>query len=196
MSMAPGQSRLVIIRGNSAGGKTSVAREVRSRYGRGIALIEQDHLRRVLLREHDSNGIDPAAPALVAVTARTALEHGFHTIVEGMMAGDSYRGMLQELITAHRGPSAVFYLDVSLPETIRRHRGRPETARVTDEQLTSWYVPGDLLGVPGEQVIGEASTFEQTVATILHDSGLASTAPLSACPARCPRCRAKDAAGS
>ncbi|GAB2933366.1 hypothetical protein GCM10027203_37290 [Nonomuraea fastidiosa] len=45
---------LVVIRGNSGSGKTSVARALRQAYGRrGLALIGQDVVRRDILREHD-----------------------------------------------------------------------------------------------------------------------------------------------
>jgi predicted kinase len=187
----PEPSTLVIIRGNSASGKTTAAREVRARYGRGAALIEQDYLRRVLLCEHDTSSIEVAAPAVIAATARAALDHGYHVIVEGMMLASRYATTLGELIAGHRGPSHVFYLDVSLRETLRRHRGKDGLDGVTDDHLRSWYTERDLLGVPAETVIDESSTFEHTVTTILHESGLASTPPLAACPARCPNCRQK-----
>ncbi|GAB7044543.1 MULTISPECIES: AAA family ATPase [Catenuloplanes] len=185
------RSTLVVIRGNSASGKTTAAREVRARYGRGAALIEQDYLRRVLLREHDIGGIDAAAPAVITATARAALEHGYHAIVEGMLIASRYATALRELIAGHRGPSHVFYLDVSLPETLRRHRGKDGLAGVTDEDLRSWYTERDLLGVPTETVIDESSTFEDTVTTILRESGLATAPQLAACPTRCPRCQEK-----
>ncbi|MGD7789618.1 zeta toxin family protein [Propionibacteriaceae bacterium Y1700] len=44
---------LVIIRGNSASGKTTAARSLQLALGRGTANIGQDHFRRVVLREHD-----------------------------------------------------------------------------------------------------------------------------------------------
>jgi predicted kinase len=182
---------LVIIRGNSASGKTTAAREVRACYGRGAALIEQDYLRRVLLREHDTSSIEVAAPAVIAATAGAALDHGYHVIVEGMMLASRYATTLGELIAGHRGPSHLFYLDVGLQETLRRHRGKDGLDGVTDDHLRSWYTERDLLGLPGETVIDESSTFERTVTTILHESGLAATPPLAACPACCPRCQEK-----
>lgn len=182
---------LVIVRGNSASGKSTAAREVRDRYGRGCALVEQDHLRRTLLREHDSSNTDVAAPAVITATARAALDHGYHVIIEGIMAASRYAGALGELIETHDGPTHAFYLDVSLAETLRRHRRRPDMDHVTDDHLRSWYLERDLLGLPGERLIGDSSTLEQTVATIWHDSGLSTAAPLAACPARCARCQAK-----
>ena len=57
---------------------------------RGAALLEQDYLRRRLLREHDSTHTNPVAPAFVTVTARTALDLGDHVIPEGFLHTESY----------------------------------------------------------------------------------------------------------
>ena len=167
-------TRLVIIRGNSGSGKSSIAREVRARYGhRGIGLIEQDYLRRVLLRELDRSG--GIAPDLIETNARFVLDHGYHAIVEGILHTGRYAAMLQRLITAHAGRTSVYYLDVSFAETLRRHATRPQAAEFTPEQMAGWYAEHDVLGVPGERVIGEASPFEGTVEFILTTSGLLET---------------------
>ncbi len=42
---------LVCIRGDSGSGKSSIARDLRRQHGRGCALVEQDYLRHILLRE-------------------------------------------------------------------------------------------------------------------------------------------------
>ncbi|BAL89906.1 hypothetical protein AMIS_46860 [Actinoplanes missouriensis 431] len=184
---------LLVIRGNSGSGKTTTAREVRRRYGRGCALIEQDHVRRVVLREHGGGGADRVAPDLITAMARTALAGGYHVIVEGILHTGQYGDPLRTLIAAHPGPAACFYLDVTFEETLRRHRGRAEPIPVGPETMRGWYSPGDLLGVPGEVVIPEETGFENAVTTILHASGLAGAAPASPCPARCERCREKAA---
>ncbi len=44
-------TRLIVLRGNSGSGKSTVARAVRERYGRGCAPVEQDYLREIVLRE-------------------------------------------------------------------------------------------------------------------------------------------------
>ncbi|EEP73584.1 hypothetical protein MCAG_03911 [Micromonospora sp. ATCC 39149] len=42
---------------------------------RGAALLEQDYLRRTVLREHDSARIDPVAPVFITATALLAERH-------------------------------------------------------------------------------------------------------------------------
>jgi len=187
---------LVVIRGNSGSGKTTAAREVRCRYGRGAALIEQDHWRRVVLREHGGLGDDAVAPGFIDVSVRHLLGAGYHVIVEGILHTRGYRSMLRRLITDHPGPSHVFYLDVSFAETVRRHHSRAEPIPITADDMAGWYTELDVLNVGGEVVIGEESTLEQTVATILEVSGLTVAAPLTPCPARCPRCADKASAAA
>ncbi|MFI7517548.1 AAA family ATPase [Micromonospora echinofusca] len=187
----PSPPTLVIIRGNSGSGKTTTAREVRRRFGRGAALLEQDYLRRTVLREHDSARIDPVASAFITATARTALDLGYHVILEGILHTERYAAVLHQLIDDHPGPVAVFYLDVSFDETVRRHLSRAEPIPVTPDEMRKWYTHHDLLDIPGETVIGETSTFEQTVTTILHASGLTTVAPQTPCPRRCPHCARK-----
>ncbi|WP_434739353.1 AAA family ATPase [Micromonospora sp. SH-82] len=179
---------LVIIRGNSGSGKTTTAREVRRRYGRGAALLEQDYFRRIVLREHDTAGIAPVAPTFITTTARTALDLGYHVILEGILHTERYAPALHHLIDHHPGPTTVFYLDVSYDETVHRHTHRAEPIPVTPDQMRHWYTHLDLLGTPGEITIPEHSTLDQTITTILHRSGLTSTPAHTPCPRRCPHC--------
>lgn len=178
---------LVIIRGNSGSGKTSVAREVRHRYGRGCALIEQDQMRRIVLREHEIAANDLVAPSFIAAVTRAALDGGYHVVLEGILHSERYAKALRQLIAGHRGTTAIYYLDVPLAETLRRHDDRPE-AEFTVDDMRAWYVEHDILGTPGEHVIGEDSSLDQTVTTILHTSGLGYVPALTPCPIRCPDC--------
>lgn len=182
---------LVVIRGNSGSGKTTTAREVRRRYGRGCALLEQDHLRRIILREHGGSTMGPVAPGFIAMNARYLLATGYHVVLEGILDTRGYGTALRQLIAEHTGPSHVYYLDVSFDETVRRHVGRAEPIPVTADQMRDWYLPRDVLGVEGETVIHEAMTQDQTVATILHTSGLADAEAVTPCPTRCPHCAAE-----
>ena len=185
---------LVLIRGNSGSGKTSVAREVRRRHGRGCALLEQDYLRRVILRELDSASSMNVAPGFIAHSAAYALDHGYHVIVEGILHSRRYGDLLHDLLDRHAGRSHVFYFDVSYDETVRRHATRPLSAEFTPEQMREWYAPHDLLGAAGEHVIPESSGFEDTVGLITARSGLRSADPELASPAGSARaCAQADA---
>lgn len=160
---------LVVLRGNSGSGKTTLARRLQLAMGRGTANIGQDHFRRTVLREHDVPGGDNIA--LIAHTARYCLGIGYHVILEGIFYSEHYGDMLHELIYTHRGPAHVFYLDVPLEETLRRHEGRPLRAEVQPAQLRGWYLARDVLGIPGEVVLDNTGDVDATTRLILEHIG-------------------------
>lgn len=171
-------SRLVVIRGNSASGKSSVAAGIRDRFGRGLALVGQDNLRRVVLRERDRPGASNIG--LISAVARYALDAGYHVVVEGILYADRYGDMLDTLVREHRGTTRCYYLDVSLAETLVRHATKPDAAylaQVTERELTGWYRPHDVLPSGIETVIGAGHSLEETVDRIMRDTGLDGLAP-------------------
>lgn len=49
-------SKLIIIRGNSGSGKTTIAKKLQHHLGHGTLLIAQDVVRRDMLKVHDREG--------------------------------------------------------------------------------------------------------------------------------------------
>ncbi|WP_345583856.1 AAA family ATPase [Streptomyces prasinosporus] len=165
------ETRLVVLRGNSASGKSSVAAGLRERFGRGLALVAQDNLRRVVLRERDRPGA--ANIGLIDLTARYALDAGYHVVVEGILYADHYGDMLAALRADHRGPTHGYYLDVPFAETLARHATKPIADDVGETRLRDWYRERDLLPGGVETVIGADSTLAATVDRVMLESGLA-----------------------
>lgn len=61
--------KLIMLRGNSGSGKTTVAKELQKLFGRGTMVLSQDMIRREVLKERD--GIDPPALPLIKQTLRS-----------------------------------------------------------------------------------------------------------------------------
>ncbi|CAM5287959.1 AAA family ATPase [Kitasatospora aureofaciens] len=161
---------LVVVRGPSGAGKSSVAAGLRAAYGRGLALVGQDLLRRTVLRERDVPG--GANIGLISLVARHALDSGFHVVVEGILAAERYGPMLADLVADHRGRSHLYYLDVDFAETVRRHATRSQAAEFSPEDMAGWYRERDLLPGGAERVVPQDSTLAGTVARILADTAL------------------------
>ncbi|WP_052489865.1 AAA family ATPase [Streptomyces sp. 150FB] len=168
------QTRLVVLRGNSASGKSSVAAAVRERYGRGIAVVSQDTLRRNVLRERDILG--GANVGLIDLTVRYALEHGFHAVLEGILYVAHYGDMLAGLLADYPGHSYCFYFDVPFEQTLERHATKPIAREVGEAHLREWYRPLDLLPGGVETLISASSALDETVDQVMRVSGLAALA--------------------
>ena len=174
----PSSTRLIVLRGNSASGKSSVATGLRERYGRGIALVRQDVLRREVLRERDVPG--GANIGLIDLTVRHALAHGFHTVLEGILYFPHYGEMLSGLLADFPDRTHCYYLDVPFEETLARHATKPIADEVTEHQLREWYQPLDLQPGGAETVVPATSSLEETVDRVLRESGLSVGDPLNA----------------
>ncbi len=166
-------TKLIVIRGPSGAGKSSIARRLQLRHGRGCALVGQDYLRRVVLRERDLPG--GIAPALIAQTVRFCLDNGYHVVLEGILHSARHAGMIRALSAAHLGQTTVFYLDIPFEETLRRHAMRPQAAEFGPDQMRDWYAAHDVLGLQGEHIIDETAAMEDIIGLIAATAGLPQT---------------------
>ncbi|GIH79083.1 kinase [Planobispora longispora] len=163
-------TRLIVLRGNSASGKSTIAARLRACYGRGLAVVGQDVIRRDILRERDQAGA--ATIGLIDVVVRYALDNDYHVVLEGILYADRYGAMLQALRAGHRGSSHFYYLDVPFAETLRRHATKPQASAYGETEMREWFRPLDLLDTGCEQIIGPDSSPEETLQRILADTGL------------------------
>ncbi|MGH3491229.1 MAG: methyltransferase domain-containing protein, partial [Actinopolymorphaceae bacterium] len=148
--------------------------------GHGLAWVSQDIIRRTILREHDYPGM--ANIGLIELTARYALDHGYHVVLEGILYADRYESMLARLHRDHRGPTHFYYFDMSFVETVRRHATRSQATEFTPEDMESWYRPRDLLTQVDERIVDESSTLDDTVDRILTDTALQEYANITEIP--------------
>ena len=158
-------TQLYVIRGNSASGKTTVAHALRAALEPPAMVVEQDHLRRIVLKEKDQPE-NTDAVELIRRVAEFGLERGYRVVLEGILTSEKYGPMIGRLIARADG-ARVFYLDVSFKETLRRHATKPTADAYGEPELRSWWRERDLLGVANETLVEEASTLEQTVALML-----------------------------
>jgi len=160
-------TRMVVLRGNSGSGKSTTARALRDRIGRGVAWVEQDHLRRVVLRDYDVP--DGASIGLIDQTVRYALDHGYDVILEGILHTAYYEPMLRRLTADHRGNSGHYYFDIPFDETVRRHATRPLAQAFSADDMRTWYRTRDLLDFVEERVIDHTSSLDGTITRIIAD---------------------------
>jgi len=161
-------SILVVLRGNSGSGKSTVARALQPELG--AVWIEQDYFRRVVLGE--SGNYSPLSVELIEQSAALALGHGRTVIMEGMFNASKYSETFLRLRDGHPGPSWFYAYDLTLEETFRRHQSRPhKAADFGEKQMRDWYRGWDPLnGIPEQRILA-AESLETTVRRIRADVG-------------------------
>ncbi len=163
------KSKLIIIRGNSASGKSTVAKRIRELSDRRIAYVEQDNIRRTILKEKETD--DGVNIALIKMVTEFALARNYDVILEGMLKQHSHGEMMKDILGVCT-EAYVFYFDVSFEVTLQRHATKPIADEVSEEMLKAWFKDKDLTGFPGEYVIPEDFTVEQAALYIIKTAGL------------------------
>lgn len=163
-------AKLIILRGPSGSGKSSVAKKLREKIKSKTALVEHDYLRRIILKEEDiPNGINSH---LIFKVTEFALNNGYNVILEGIFFTKHYRQMLDKILEFHPEGNYIYYFDVPLKETLKRHQSKDIAEDFGEKEMGSWYVGKDVLNLGGETIISEESSLDETINKILKDTDL------------------------
>ena len=160
-------AKLVIIRGNSGSGKSSLAKKLQAHYGRGTLLIAQDTVRRDMLKEKVEPGnlsID-----LTESLARFGYEHDLLVLVEGFYETDIYGEMLERLRNLFNSQTLAYYYDLTFEETVRRHHTRAKQEEFTPADMRRWWKDRDFLGWEEESFFRNEESLEAAFERIVQD---------------------------
>jgi energy-coupling factor transporter ATP-binding protein EcfA2 len=155
---------LVLLRGNSGSGKSTVARMLQAIFDRATCLVvSQDQVRRDMLRELDVMG--GANVELIESIALWGLQRDLVVIVEGIFDVRRYEAMLERL--ADRALRSLFFAwDLDFEETTRRHSERPQRDHFTVEEMADWYHGWQPLGFVNETRFDASVSADEAVAVI------------------------------
>jgi adenylate kinase family enzyme len=168
-------SRLIIIRGNSGSGKTTVAKELRSRLGDGLSddtmLVQQDVVRRDILRERDTAN-KTAVLMLIELMVEFGRKQGRTVILEGILSAKKYGTMLTEVMSKF-DEVYVYYFDLPFEETLRRHSTKPNAHEFGEKEMREWWREKDYLSVPSEKIFYKDRSVLDSVREIINDTDTA-----------------------
>ncbi|OII39250.1 AAA family ATPase [Plantibacter sp. MMLR14_011] len=162
-------TRLVILRGDSASGKTTTALTLREKLGPKVALIHQDYFRREILSNDDRPQRSRDAGILIVGAARDALNLGYDVILDGIFNLRDYSALFEHLHDGHRGQTRIYQFDIGLDETFRRHAGRPLSKEFGEDKIRDWYDGWQPLPWHDETRVGGDVSTEDLVTSILKD---------------------------
>lgn len=155
---------LIILRGNSGSGKTTIARELQQRFGRNTMLISQDVIRRDMLRVRDGENT-PALPLMKELLIYGS-NHSDIVILEGIMYADWYKPLFELAVQLYEKRVYAYYFDIPFEETVRRHRTKPNCNDFGKEEMCRWWREKDFSDVLNEVSITSEREMESIVSEI------------------------------
>jgi thymidylate kinase len=158
--------KLILIRGNSGSGKSTVASRVRAQLPGKVMFLQQDVLRRDILKVEDKEG-NPGV-GLARQLVLYGKEQGYDVLLEGIFSKKKYGDMFHELLPQF-DETFVYYFDIPFEETLRRHSTRDKTHDFGESEMREWWLEKDYLGIEGEQILGADVSEDALVEHILDD---------------------------
>ena len=155
--------KLIILRGNSGSGKSTIAKELQNRLGQNTMIISQDEIRRNMLNVKD--GEDTPALPLMEELLIYGSRHSEFVILEGIMNREWYKPLFELAIQLYDVEVYAYYFDLTFEETLKRHLTRPKCQEFGEEAMRRWWREKDFSDVLNESRI----TSERDVESIVMD---------------------------
>lgn len=146
-------SKLVIIRGNSGSGKTTVAKGLQKKLGHGTMLISQDVVRREMLYVKD--GEKPKVEELLFQLAMYGKNNCDVVILEGILNSKWYNNLFERLLNEFESNIFAYYFDIPFEETLERHKQKPNAHEFGEAEMREWWHEKDLLQCIPETLLGQ-----------------------------------------
>ena len=156
--------KLIILRGNSGSGKTTVAKELQNKFGRNTMLISQDVIRRDMLKVKD--GENTEAIALLKELLIYGNIHSNVVILEGIMYADWYKPLFELAVELYDTQIYAYYFDLPFEETLSRHQTKPNCHEFGEEAMRRWWREKDFSDVLSEISITSEKDVESIVQNI------------------------------
>ena len=156
--------KLVIIRGNSGSGKTSVAKELQKKFGRNTMLISHDMIRMEMLFAKDKEALP-----LIANLLKYGRKNSEITILEGILDSEQYRPLFETAVSEYGKNIFAYYYDLPFEETLLRHETKPNKSDFGEEDMRRWWKEKDFIGIIPEKTITKDMSFSETVDMIIND---------------------------
>ena len=161
-------SKLIVIRGNSGSGKSSLARELQHKFGRNTMIIPQDTVRREMLWAHDGAG-NFAQPLMIEL-----LKYGRKNcevvILEGILKSQWYTELF-EAAKAEFEQIYAYYYDIPFEETLNRHATKPaeKQAQFGENEMRQWWNDKDYIGFIPETTLTKELSLDDAVKIIYSE---------------------------
>ena len=154
--------KLILIRGNSGSGKTSLANLLHKAIP-DSCLIHQDVIRRDILNTHDDLFVQEILIAMLEVMKK----QNQLIILEGIFRKDKYQKLFDYLFKNFE--CDCYFYDLSFEETLKRHQTRNEKEEFYHIKMKSWFREHDQLNIAQEILFDQNVSLKQALDKVIKN---------------------------
>jgi len=146
-------NKIIILRGNSASGKSTTAIGLQKKLERGNSLlIQQDNVRREMLWEKwESKHVETIK--LIKSLVEYGNKNYKYTILEGILYPGTYDELFKMIMQLYGENIHAYYFDVPFEETVKRQKQRPIHNKFGETEMKEWWREKDFIKFIPEKII-------------------------------------------
>lgn len=160
-------AKIIILRGNSGSGKTTIAHRLQKELGQGTLVISQDVIRREMLWVND--GADTKALPLLIDLVQYGRQHCEFVILEGILNSNWYRDLFEAILSEYGTNIFAYYYDLPFEETLQRHQTKPNCNDFGEDAMRRWWNDKDYIGMISEKSLSAELSIDETITMIMDD---------------------------
>lgn len=160
--------KLIILRGNSGSGKTTVAKKLQEKFGSNTMLISHDIVRKQILHVWSSEGVEKSQPLMIELL-KYGKRNSEITIMEGILPSKDYAQLFEVAVKEYGSNIYSYYWDIPFEETIRRHGTKPNRKDFGEDDMRRWWKEKDYLDIIPQTMIDMDLSVEDAVELIYSD---------------------------
>lgn len=159
--------KLIILRGNSGSGKTSVAQALQEKFGPNTMLLSHDMIRMDILHVWGTEGTIKSEPLMISLL-KYGKANSEITIMEGILPAEAYHRLFETAVEEYGQNIFAYYYDLPFEETLIRHGTKTSRNNFGEADMKRWWREKDYLPMISEKILYKDLSFEDTVAMIYN----------------------------
>lgn len=168
-------TKIIIFRGNSGSGKSTITKNLESCLNKKVLVLEQDLFRHEFIHipanKDGDKEINDLTIEMILLILKWANNKFDYIIFDGIFSNNRYTVMFEEVVKMFKDIYA-YYFDLPFEETAKRHLTRAKSKLFTVEEMRSWLKPNNKSTVLNETILTQDMTIEQILDIVLADLGI------------------------
>lgn len=160
--------KLIILRGNSGSGKTTVAKILQEKFGPNTMLISQDMVRLEILHVRNAEGVKKSLPLMINLL-KYGKQNSEITILEGILSSGHYNQLFETAVEEYGMNVYAYYYDLPFEETLFRHSTKPNRDDFGESDMRRWWREKDYLDVIPQTILKKELSLKDAVELIYRD---------------------------